>query len=300
MAELTRNQRLTIGFVFTAVGVAFAVWAFYRGCLQGVQPQIVQALLPLAAGFAAWSFSGTIKLDAKDLGLLPRTMIVATGGFAVWLATAYILIPRSDKACDKESAREQLLAAVSGIRTMRGDYAYVLAGDRTAAAKVLNRGPGLILELENIDAGKLTGAERIFRDANIGRGYLYMALVWEMAEQNKAKAIDIAGQSLSWAGRAKSEMDTYLKGYAPTLAQDADQYARQRLWLTQENLDQFIYQMIGRAHLVAYKAGSSSYADAVEAFRKVSSAYRKSEGLDEEPLLKWFCKQHPSEEAICS
>jgi len=307
VAPLTRNQRFAIGLIFTAIAVIFGAWAFYKGCLEGAQAQIVQVFLALAAGFGAWAFSGRIKITSEgDLpgaatGLKAGTKLVigAAGGFAVWLGTAWMLMPKMEETC-AASMRERLFSAVGGIRSMRGDYAFALAGDKVAPGKVLNGGRRLVADLEAVNASKLTAVERVHRDANIGRGYLYMALVWELAEPEKSKAIGIANESLSWTGRARNEMNVLLKGYAPGLARDEAQYARQLQWFKAENYDQFVYQLIGRAHMLAYKAGAKDYAGAVEAFRNVSATYRKTEGLMEEPLFTWFCGKHPAESSICS
>ena len=298
MAGPSRNQRFAIGIVFTAIAVFFAIWAFDKGCLQGTQPQIVQVFLPLAAGFAAWSFSGTIRINAENLGLLPGAIIGAVGGGAVWIGTAFMLMPRADEACKRESPRAQLFSAVSGDRTMRGDYAFLLGGDRQAGKRILSNGPGTLARLEAVDREKLTEVEQIHRSTNIGRGHLYLALTAEMLESQKDMATSHASQSLKWTATALEELAGLSKLSA--LPSSAERYASYNAWLKEENYEQFIYQLVGRAHLLGYKLGNKNYSGAVAAFRKVSRTYRTDNGLMSEPLIVWFCRRHPKEASICS
>ena len=81
-----------VGVVFLLAAMGLAGWAFYLKCLSQNQLQILQWALPIASGFMAWTFSGAIKAEAK--GLLVGAAIVATGGFAVWLLTTYLFIPK--------------------------------------------------------------------------------------------------------------------------------------------------------------------------------------------------------------
>jgi len=302
VADLTRNQRFAIGCVISAVAIAFAFWAFHKGCLEGVQPQIVQVLLPLAAGFAAWSFSGTIRIHATEMGLLPKAAVVATGGFAVWLATAYMLIPRSDETCKKQSisARERLIEAVAGIRSIRGDYAFSLTGDQQAARKVIANAPAQIAKLVAVESAALTQVERIHRSANIARGHLYFGLAWQSTESNVQKAIDAAEASIKWSSRALEEIEPLWKSDAtPGNALSAHASA-QIAWLKAQRYDEFVSQILGRAHLLSYRCGRPDYAQAVAAFARVSRSYRHDEGLMSEPLIRWFCEKHPAEATVCS
>lgn len=302
MADLTRNQRFAIGCAISAVAIALAFWAFHKGCLEGVQPQIVQVLLPLAAGFAAWSFSGTIRVHSTEIGMLPKAAVVATGGFAVWLATAYMLIPRSDETCRKQSvsARELLIEAVAGIRSMRGDYAFSLAGDQQAARKVLADAPAQIAKLVAVDSAALTQVERIHRSANIARGHLYFGLVWQGIESDPRKAIEAADASIKWSSSALEEMKPLLNADAAPGRSQSPHASAQVAWLKGSRYDEFVGQILGRAHLLAYRCGRPDYSQAITAFSRVSRTYRHGEGLMSEPLIRWFCERHPAEVNVCS
>jgi hypothetical protein len=73
------------------VAVALATWGFALGTLTPDQRQILVWALPLASGFACGSFAGGIS--AKAQGILPGLLVTATGGFAVWLITSFMLFP---------------------------------------------------------------------------------------------------------------------------------------------------------------------------------------------------------------
>ena|SRR2546421_9324775 len=81
-----------VGIFLLLVAVAMAVWGFKLGRLTPDQRQILVWALPLASGFGCGSFSG--GMTAKGKGLLPGIIVTATGGFAVWLITFFVLFPK--------------------------------------------------------------------------------------------------------------------------------------------------------------------------------------------------------------
>lgn len=81
-----------VGASLLVVGVGFAFWGFSRGTLTLDQQRILRWILPLAGGFAAGAFVGSINVTFR--GALPALAVSATGGFGVWLLTSGFL--RSD------------------------------------------------------------------------------------------------------------------------------------------------------------------------------------------------------------
>jgi hypothetical protein len=80
-----------VGVILLIFAMALAIWGFGIGRLTPDQRFILLWALPLASGFAAGSFTGAIKTEGKRL--IPGLAIVATGGFAVWLLS-YFLLPK--------------------------------------------------------------------------------------------------------------------------------------------------------------------------------------------------------------
>jgi hypothetical protein len=77
-----------LGIFIMLVAVGMAVWGFSLQDLSKDQRFILHWILPLASGFAAWSFAGS--LSAKGKGW-QGFAIAATGGFGVWLISNFVL-----------------------------------------------------------------------------------------------------------------------------------------------------------------------------------------------------------------
>ncbi|MCC6361103.1 MAG: hypothetical protein IT450_20365 [Phycisphaerales bacterium] len=84
-------RRFVVGCVLLAIGVLFAVWGFSIGSLSDDRRRILLWVLPLASGFAATAFAGSLSVKAREL--VPGVLIAATGGFGVWLVTFFFLFP---------------------------------------------------------------------------------------------------------------------------------------------------------------------------------------------------------------
>lgn len=293
------------------MGVGFAAWAFHRGCLVGSQPQIIQALIPLAAGVAAWAFYGSLHINTESLK--QKVMVAATGGFAVWLGTAYMLVPKIQEGCQTPEQikttqedlklandRQEFLSRIGGIRTIRGNYGFASAGSQEMAKKIVSEGPFLIQQLESINPSQLNPADTMHREAYIGLGYLYLGLAWDLIETNQEKLLEIAKNSISYSNRALSKYRSLIGKARPPDNINEKRYQAWLEWLAKDRYDQFLYQNLGRAYLLAYKAGAAGYGDAQSAFKELSKTYKKEVGLLREPILVWFCKKHPTEEVICT
>jgi hypothetical protein len=80
------------GCVLFAVAVVFAGWGFHLKDLSESQRIILTWVLPVASGFAAGCFAGSITVRARQKA--PFVAVAATGGFAVWLLTSFLSFPR--------------------------------------------------------------------------------------------------------------------------------------------------------------------------------------------------------------
>lgn len=89
----SKAKYFLVGVVCLVAALALAGWGFALGTLTPDQRQILLWLLPIASGFACSSFAGGIS--AKARGLLPGLLVTATGGFAVWLISFFVLFPSS-------------------------------------------------------------------------------------------------------------------------------------------------------------------------------------------------------------
>jgi hypothetical protein len=89
----SKAKYFLVGVACLVAALGLAAWGFSLGTLTTDQRQILLWLLPLASGFACGSFAGGIS--AKARGLLPGLVVAATGGFAVWLITFFVLFPNS-------------------------------------------------------------------------------------------------------------------------------------------------------------------------------------------------------------
>ena len=102
--DLNRNEnlkissfewhRFLIGCGLLTISVGFAVWGFSKEVLYDHQRQILVWILPLAAGFSASAFAGSISVKSRKL--IPGVAVTATSGFAVWLLCFWFLFPAPD------------------------------------------------------------------------------------------------------------------------------------------------------------------------------------------------------------
>jgi hypothetical protein len=80
-----------LGSVFLAFTFGVFLWAFAVRDLSSDQRMLMLWLLPIAGGFGSRSFVGAISAKVKKG--IPGVIVTATGGFAIWLLT-YFLLPK--------------------------------------------------------------------------------------------------------------------------------------------------------------------------------------------------------------
>jgi hypothetical protein len=86
-------------------------WAFSFEYLSPSRHFLLMWLLPIASGFACGCFSGSLKVS----GPVGSFLIAATGGFAVWLLSYYLLPAIPDqKGASSQMELEGLLGATDG------------------------------------------------------------------------------------------------------------------------------------------------------------------------------------------
>jgi hypothetical protein len=78
-----------VGCVLLLAALAAFFWAFALGNLTQSQHFLLMWLLPLASGFACGCFAGSLKAT----GPMGNLALAATGGFAVWVLS-YFLLPK--------------------------------------------------------------------------------------------------------------------------------------------------------------------------------------------------------------
>jgi hypothetical protein len=82
---------LSLAAYFCCFAFAIALWGFSLGTLTDDQRRLLVWVLPLASGFAAAAFAGSIFVQARNV--VPGIVVTATGGFAIWFITFFYLFP---------------------------------------------------------------------------------------------------------------------------------------------------------------------------------------------------------------
>lgn len=90
-----------LGCVLLAAALVAFFWAFSLDYLSPSRRFLLMWLLPLASGFGCGCFAGSLKVS----GPLGNLAIAATGGFAVWILSHFLLpkIPDTPPAAAAES-----------------------------------------------------------------------------------------------------------------------------------------------------------------------------------------------------
>lgn len=78
-----------VGCLFVVMAFVLVLWGFALGELNPSRRFLLMWLLPMTSGFACGCFAGSMKAS----GPLGNLAIAATGGFAVWLLS-YFLLPQ--------------------------------------------------------------------------------------------------------------------------------------------------------------------------------------------------------------
>ncbi len=76
-----------IGCILLIAALIAFFWAFWLGHLSPDQRSLLMWLLPLASGFGCGAFAGSLRVS----GPVGSLAVAATGGFAVWLLSYYLL-----------------------------------------------------------------------------------------------------------------------------------------------------------------------------------------------------------------
>jgi hypothetical protein len=90
---ILESRWFILGCILLLFALAFVIWGFSLGTLTWDQQRLLVWALPLASGFSAAAFAGSIYTQARDW--IPGIAITATGGFAVWFITFFFLFPGS-------------------------------------------------------------------------------------------------------------------------------------------------------------------------------------------------------------
>jgi predicted permease len=90
-----------IGCVLLLVAIVAFFWAFAIRNLTEGQHFLLMWILPLSSGFGVGCFAGSLKAT----GPVGAFTVTATGGFAVWLLSYYLLPKPSGKAPDSISIK---------------------------------------------------------------------------------------------------------------------------------------------------------------------------------------------------
>lgn len=91
--EHANKRYFVVGCVLSVFVAGLIVWAFALRTLTSDQRTLMRVLLSLFSGFAAGSFVGSLTVKAR--GLIPGIAATATGGFGVWLLTAFVMLPNA-------------------------------------------------------------------------------------------------------------------------------------------------------------------------------------------------------------
>jgi hypothetical protein len=92
-----------LGCVLLLFAVALVLWGFSLGTLTWDRQRLLVWALPLASGFSAAAFAGSIYTQARNW--IPGIAITATGGFAVWLITFFFTRARASSQSSSEADR---------------------------------------------------------------------------------------------------------------------------------------------------------------------------------------------------
>lgn len=88
---LVERRFFTVGCVLSLVVLALVVWAFWLGNMTADQRMLIRILLSLSSGFLVGCFVGAFTFESK--GIIPGAFVTATGGFGVWVFSAFVLMP---------------------------------------------------------------------------------------------------------------------------------------------------------------------------------------------------------------
>lgn len=150
-----------IGCVLLLVAVVAFFWGFWLGDKLGSNRHfLLMWILPLSSGFASFAFAGSLKAT----GPIGQIAITATGGFAVWLLS-YFLLPKP-AAVAPPSLSVKLLPDMS----FRGAAEFLANLDGYSVA--------------------FTGLSATVLSANVKEGQITAAGVLELMEQLKHRFVD--------------------------------------------------------------------------------------------------------------
>jgi hypothetical protein len=111
-------SRFLVGVFLLFVAVAFAAWGFSKANLTADQREILLWILPLASGFAACAFAGSLSVKAK--GFVPGLVITAASGFGVWLLSCFLLFPRP-----KQESNRGGVSPVNLAQLVKEEHPYI-------------------------------------------------------------------------------------------------------------------------------------------------------------------------------
>ncbi len=153
--KAVRWALFAVGVICFSLAAGLALWAFNITELSVDQRLILLWALPLASGFAAGSFTGSVTVNGQ---LKSGLTVGAVGGFAVWLITFWFWLPHTyeeNTESNRTTTEKELLAYIDKLQPIQTKFEQIDDYGEPLRIEVLTSAETLGDDLLKLDDSKL-------------------------------------------------------------------------------------------------------------------------------------------------
>lgn len=281
---MSKSQKFVIGMLVLLAALALIFWGFSKDCLQKHHYYLLHAMIPLAAGFVAWSFHGALDLKVTKSGW-EGLALGAVGGFGVFVILLKVLQPSGTSDCidaSKASAaslhqlRAEVIETVSEYNNRRTNPA-LLGEIRRRGREQAER----VLALPQAD---LSDANKTLAHVTASYGYIISAL----AEDSQTGADP--GFVTSCADSAIQQAFTALRVIEVGRASEHNVGFNQ--WLVRDEIVDRVNYVLAVGYSFLEKHRSKGADQTLLALERMDRVFRSEANILDEPILANTCKKY--------
>jgi hypothetical protein len=301
---MPKNKKFIIGMIVLVAALALTVWAFSMDCLKSHQYWLLRALIPMSAGFIAWSFHGVLNLRITN-SAWEGASIGAMGGFAAFVIMLNVLTPPKIECHVTESAEQRTKREFRELRThvleLVADYNN-LRQRRDLLDDVRNKAKILGEKLNRLVPSNLNIAEQIGVRLNSATAYGISALAEDAINvgTNATRSEFILPCVDQVFAQAKSALDrlddfNHLSEQPGVLPEEFKNETLE--WLQADKVRDYLLLSLAQAQAFNYKYRSTPVEEVRVALDRLDRTYKDRANLRGDPIFSEVCKQFP--EPVC-
>jgi hypothetical protein len=262
-------------------------------------------VLSLAAGFLAWTFSGSIKAQARNL--VPGIAIAATGGFAVFVVLQFQLKQEDMRTIDPRCTTSRQDEAVSSYFTEIAVHTSNVVQRLTEAKhnpalnqQVVDEALTLKTKIDSFPKGELDDLQKGVLFLYGAQASTALALTLPPVVSNARDARTYLKDAAAYAESSSDQLTKIMSRPDDTGKAAADHVAKYKSLYKAKYLLGIARMLEAQWAQVGGAKAEYSNAEISAPFKDLPATFLKDISAASDPPVKWFCSVERKELAPCN